>query len=63
MLRIGPVRRRATGSYSWQRMPSKAVPRGRPPTLSVVCFHCWFTNHLRPSSSWKSEGSKPEEFM
>jgi hypothetical protein len=21
-----------------------------------------FTNHLRPSSSWKSEGSKPEEF-
>ena len=32
MLRISPVRRRATGSYSWQRMPSKAVPRGRPPT-------------------------------
>ena len=32
-----------------------------PPTLADRCFHCWFSSHLRPSSSWNSEGSKPEE--
>ena len=62
MLVIGPVNCRATGSYSCSRMPSNAGCFGLPPTLSVRCRHCWFRNHFRPSSSWKSDGSNPEEF-
>jgi hypothetical protein len=55
-----PTSRPARGSHSCSTMPANPGCVGCPPTEPPRWFHNMLSNHLRPSSSWNSEGSKPE---